>query len=72
MSTKKTESENRLFAIDSGAALNKGVAQVRESQHQSKPQGLSRPSGVIVPPVGQDSDQPTAQNQQSQQNDQKK
>jgi hypothetical protein len=62
MSTKKTE--NRVTAIDSGAAVNKGVA-LRESQKESKPQGLSRPSGVIVPPV--DQAPATAQNQQNNQ-----
>jgi hypothetical protein len=54
----------RIKAIDSGAALNKGEAQVREGQKPSKPQGLSRPAGVIVPPVGQGKGDATpAQNQ---------
>jgi hypothetical protein len=66
MSKEKETVEIRIKAIDSGAALKKGETQVRESQKQSKPQGLSRPAGVIVPPVEQSQGQATpAQNQQS-------
>jgi hypothetical protein len=38
--------------IDAGAAAQKGVSSLRESQNPTKPEGLSRPAGVIVPPVG--------------------
>ena len=43
--------KNGIKAIDSGAALNKGVArQLREGQEPVKLAGLSRPKGVAVPP----------------------
>lgn len=43
--------KHRIKAIDSGAALNKGVARpLREGQKPVKPAGLSRPTGVAVPP----------------------
>jgi hypothetical protein len=41
--------EVRVVAIDSGAALQKGVSQLREGEKPTKPAGLVRPKGVVVP-----------------------
>jgi hypothetical protein len=51
MPNEEKKVPHRVSAIDSGAALKKGVSQLREGQNQAKPAGLVRPKGVVVPPV---------------------
>jgi hypothetical protein len=56
--------ETRIRAIDSGAAVNKGVSELRESQKPSKPAGLVRPQGLTVPkPTANNGGQNTTQKQ---------
>ena len=41
--------ERGIVAIDSGAAVQKNVSQLREGQKPTKPAELSRPAGIVPP-----------------------
>jgi hypothetical protein len=45
--------EQRIVSLDSGAAVQKNVSQLREGQKPTKPAELSRPAGIVPPPAPQ-------------------
>jgi hypothetical protein len=51
MPNDSKKAEHRIKAIDSGAAIKKGVSELREGQKPAKPAGLIRPKGVFVSAV---------------------